>query len=110
MSGDTRFDIWMRDPYRWEPEDGPWIGYGLHYSDQTLSEVTETLHLTAYWDVAIVEAGKQPFLQDSEGRWKRSDDVYMVAQCFQQLAVTPGSPKSLADLFQQTSNGSAAGE
>jgi hypothetical protein len=101
MSDDSKFDIWMRDPYRWESEDGPYVGYALHYADQTISDVTQTLLLTGYWEVAIVTAGKQPFVKDAEGRWQKAEELYMIAQCLQPLTAPPGAPKSLAELFQQ---------
>lgn len=104
MSEKAKFDIWMRDPYRWEPEDGPYVGYALHYANQTISDVTQILLATGYWDVVIVAAGKPPFLQNSEGLWRKSDELYMIAQCLQPLTVPPGAAKSLAELFEQRDN------
>jgi hypothetical protein len=78
MADEPKFDIWMRDPYRWEPKDGPYVGYDLNYANQTIQDVTETLLLTGYWDVAIVEAGKQPFVKGLDGIWVKAEELYMI--------------------------------
>lgn len=99
MSDEFKFDIWMRDPDRWEIPDGPYVGYCLHYANQSIADVTETLLLTAHWDVAVVTAGKQPFVKRADGTWEKSDDLHMIAQCLRPLKILPGGPKSLAELF-----------
>ena len=101
---EPRFDIWMCDPYRWDPEDGPYVGYSLHYANQTIKGVTTILLQTEYWDVAVVEAGSQPFVKSDDGNVEKSNRLYMIAHCMQAIKRPPGEPKSLAELLRKVTD------
>jgi hypothetical protein len=100
LTSERRFDVWMRDPNRWDFCEGRYVGFNLHYASLTLRELLETLAMTAYWDVAVVEAGITPFTQDpSTGRWQREPSVLMVAECLQALWVDPDQARMLEALL-----------